>query len=296
MFLVIIFVLCSPVLIPAAQFHELKSPSFTIHSEAGLDGAAEEITRMIPPIKEQLQEKTGLAFDFPFEVVVYRERNDFVQHAGSDMISAFAVPHKNLVVLDLSQMRVHPLNIELIILHEMCHLLLHKHIGDENLPKWFDEGVSQWVSGGMSEIINPQEADVLKRAVIGNRLIPLRQLSKIFPPDRPGLALSYEQGKSMVDYIEETYGSGSVRKIIQGLAEGVDFQSVLRQKLSVSFDGLERDWERALKFRYTWFTYLSDNLLWIIFIAGSILVVAGYYLLKKRMRNLPEDEDQEWFE
>ena len=140
----------------AVGFEIIKIDEVTIKYEKGLSGVSNEIARLIPTLKEEIQKRTGLPINFSFEIVIYRHREIFRSLVRNDMIAAFAIPGEDLIVLDYSQFRYDSLTLKLIIMHEMCHLLLHKNIAGNNLPKWFDEGVSQWVSGGINEIVYPQ--------------------------------------------------------------------------------------------------------------------------------------------
>lgn len=276
-----------------ADTAELLADSFTIRYEEGLKGAAGEIARMVPLLKGRLQVQTGLSFDFPFEIIIYKNRNDFTRIARSDMVAAFAVPDQNLIVIDLSQMRVHPLNLELITLHEMCHLLLRRHIEERILPRWFDEGVAQWVSGGMNEIINPQEGNVLRKAVISQGLLSFSEMAHDFPRDRNGFALAYEQSSSMIEFIESAYGQGSVKGILMRLAQGEDFSDAVRDALSTGFDEVIQNWTRKIQIRYTWLAYLSENIYWILFIAAAVITVCGFIRLRKKIKEYPDDEETE---
>jgi hypothetical protein len=207
----------------AVEFEIIKTHEVTIQYEKGLSGVSNEIVRLIPSLKEEIQKRTGLPIHFSFKIMMYRHRETFRSLVSNEMIAAFAIPGQDLIVLDYSQFRYDSLTLKQIIMHEMCHLLLHKNIPGNNLPRWFDEGVSQWVSGGINEIVYPRSRDVLKRAFISGTLLPFSTISEALPSDPVNLILSYEQGRSMVDYIEQTYGIDSIKGIVLRLSRGVGF-------------------------------------------------------------------------
>ncbi|GBE31889.1 hypothetical protein BMS3Bbin05_00792 [bacterium BMS3Bbin05] len=288
-----LFVLCT-FISPAypAQFEEIGKTGVTLKFEKGTKGAALEILGLIPALKKRIRKRSGLKFDFPFEMIIYRNRSDFVDMAGNDMIAAFAVPARNLIVLDLSRMSVHPLNIELITIHEMTHLVLHHYIREENLPKWFDEGVAQWVSG-ISEMINPHSGDLLKKAVIYRKVIPFYDIENRFPADRNGFALAYEESLNIIEYIESQYGETAVRNIILRLERGERFSDAVRNVVPEGLVKVERSWRRSLEIKYTWLGYVSNNIYWILFVAGALLTVFGFLRLRKRIRDYPDDNDED---
>jgi hypothetical protein len=270
----------------------MERAGIKISYDEGLKTAAIDILGTMPSIKNRIRSRIGLRLDFPFHIIIFKDRENFTKQAGNDLIAAYALPAQNRIVMDLSQMRVHPLNIELITMHEITHLVLHNHIKRENLPKWFDEGISEWVSG-ISDMINPDKKDVLKRAVIGRKVIPLYRLSNSFPRERNGFALAYEQSRSMVEYIESEYGEDALRSIIMRISKGVEFNEAVRNEFSITVAELESSWLKDIDVRYTWFGYISNNIYWILFVFAGIIVVIGFIRLRWRIKNYKDEEEED---
>jgi hypothetical protein len=91
--------------------------------------------------------------DFKPTIVLVNDSEKFQEMTGNSLIVAYAVSQRNLIVIDHSKMNTKPFSLGSIIKHELCHLLLHDKISKVILPRWLDEGVSQWVSDGIAEII-----------------------------------------------------------------------------------------------------------------------------------------------
>ena len=104
-------------------------------------------------LKSRLEKTFSWRLDSRASIVLIKDRKNFVNIAESPLTVAFAVPSKNLIVIDCSSVTAHPLSLELTLKHEMCHLLLHSNIKGGGLPRWLDEGTCQWVSGGFVDII-----------------------------------------------------------------------------------------------------------------------------------------------
>ncbi len=277
-------------------FREIKSQTVTVRFERGLGRTAEEILQSIPSIRSELERKLGLSADFSIVIVLYKNSKNFKKISRTDMISAFAIPEQRLIVIDDSKTLRHPLDIKLIVMHEMCHLVLSHHIPRSNLPKWLNEGISQWISGGAGEIISPASTNSLKMAFISKNVLPFSGLSRTFPSDRNSFILSYEQSKSIVEYIEETYGDGSVQSIISRLASGSEFDEAIGEELSVNFRTLEHEWKEKMTLKYTWVTYLSNNIYWILFITGALLTVFAFIKLRKRIRDYKDDDEDDYYD
>ncbi|HAS17814.1 MAG: hypothetical protein A2035_07920 [Nitrospirae bacterium GWA2_42_11] len=275
----------------AVEFEIIKTHDVTIKYEKGLSGVSNEIGSLIPSLKEETEKRIGLPINFSFDIIIYRDRKTFRRLVNSDMIAAFAIPGQDLIVLDYSQFRHDPLTLKLIVMHEMCHLLLHKNIAWNNLPRWFDEGLSQWVSSGINEIVYPRSTDVLKMAFISGTLLPFSTISEALPPDTADLILSYEQGRSMVDYIEQRYGMDSIKGIISRLSSGAGFHDAVNDELGADFTEIEKKWRRDKgKQQYTWFAYISDHIYLILFFISAFLTIYGFIRLRKRMRDYQDEE------
>ena len=287
---ILFLILYFPIPAHAAGFDIIKTDEATIKYDKGLAGVSNEIARLIPILKAELQKRTGLHFNFYFKIMIYGHREAFRSLVDNEMIAAFAIPGQDLIVLDQTQFRYDSLTIRLIVMHEMCHLLLHKNIAGNNLQRWFDEGVSQWVSEGINEIVLPRSTDALKRAYISNTLLPFSMISESLPSDPVKLILTYEQSRSMVDYIGQRYGADSIRGIILRLSSGVGFDDSVRDELGAEFTEIEKNWKKDKGTQYTWLAYTSNQFYLILFFIAAFLTIYGFIRLRKRMRDY-KDED-----
>lgn len=255
----------------------------------GMRGRDAEFAGMLADTRRELRAKTGLDLDFP---VTLR----FESGAGNELVVAYALPNESAAVFDYARISAHPLDFRLTLMHEASHLLLHRNITNVSLPKWFDEGVAQWVSGGVKDIIHPNDADILRRAVVSGGLISLYRLERNFPADRDGFALAYEESKSMIDFIERRYGSGAIRAIIDRLASGALLHEAVLNVTGVHLYDLERDWTGQLRTQHTWFWWFSDNIEWFLFVFAAMITAGGFARVVVKIRNYRDedgDEDEE---
>jgi len=281
-----------PQLIGAAERCSLREKEVIVLFEESLRMAAEEVATVYPLIKKELEKRLTWSVSFIPTVLLIRESDTFQRMAGSHIIVAFAVPERNLVVIDYSKMRTDPFTIETTLKHELCHLLLHHHIKEENLPKWLDEGICQWVSDGIAEIIMSQKRSLLDEAILSGRYISFRTLRDRFPRDKRRLILAYEQSKSLVEYMMGSYGWEATLVVLSDLREGADVDLAIMQGFSISMDELEARWHHDLKRRITWPTYLISHLYEILFFLAALAMTYGFIRrwLKKRAYRDEEDE------
>jgi hypothetical protein len=202
------------------------------------------------------------------------------------------MPQRDLIVIDYSRMKS-PFTLDTTLKHEMCHLMLHHTISRDSLPRWLDEGVCQWVSGGLSEIMIDTGKTDHEAATLSERLLPLSQLSTAFPDDTSSLSLAYQESKSFIDYINNEFGSSRLLTLLDHLREGLSLEEAFVKSLTVSAVELERKWHDYLKKRITWITYVSNNIYEILFVLGGLLTIYGFVRIIRRKRAYKDEDDED---
>jgi hypothetical protein len=273
-------------------FESIESDEVVVLYEGDKKGIAEEIAGVYPAVKEELVNKLKWDVAFNPDIVIAKDRNTFRKIVGSDIIVAFAVPEKNLIVLDISRVYTKPFSLETTLKHELCHLLLHRNIQQDNLPRWLDEGVCQWVSGGVTELATGEGDRALSRATVSNSVISISSLDT-FPRDEKQILLAYEESKSFIEYIMSEYGEHRFLQSLEYLKEGESIDSAFEKSLSVSFPDLEKKLYANIKRKYTWFSYVSNNLYSILFFLAGIITLYGFFRLLKKKRDYKDEEEEE---
>jgi len=291
--LIAFFIVCNQDL-ALARMRMLSTADVTIHHAPILKNAAREAALFYRESKVELEETFGWQYPVSPEVVLVKNNNDFNKITGYSYIVALAIPSKKLIIIDHSKMGQGPFSFKKTMKHEVCHLMLHHHIPGAKLPKWLDEGIAQWVSDGMMELLMNPKRQSLDDAVLAGRYIPLTELRYRFPRDRRSLWLAYEESKSMVAYLEKRFGREGVLNLLNHLKAGLDFDTAVYKNFSVSMDALESSWQRQLKKRTRFFMFVASHMYEFIFILAALLTVAGFirFLLKKRAYK-DEDDDTE---
>ena len=275
----------------AHQVNVLRDRDLTAYFDGPIRHAAKETVTIYPSVKRDIEDVFGWKIDFRASVVLVSERKQFQRMARSTITAAFALPEKRLIVIDYSRMSTDPFNLEITLKHELCHLLLYSRIGHA-MPRWFEEGVCQWASDGIGEIIMDQKRSLLNRAAFKRRFIPLDSLEKTFPSDREGLLLAYEESKSFVTYIISRFGKQGVLDVLFNMREGEKTNEAFLKALSVPLADLEIQWQNSLKKRATWFTFLSYHLYEILFALTALIAIYAFIKAMKKKREYSAEESQ----
>ena len=277
----------------AADPSVLQAEQVVVIFEEPLRSVAEEVAKRYPSIKQDLENTFQWLVDFRPTLVLVKSGEQFQKIAGTDLIVAFAVPKKKLMVIDYSKMNISPFTLGATLKHELCHLLLHHYIDRHRLPKWLDEGICQWASDGIVEVIMGSDRSVLARAGLRGRYFPMRVLNTRFPGDKASLQLAYAQSKNFVDYISREFGRDAVLHLLNNLRNGLAFEAAIAESFSISFEGLEKEWLDQIRKKNTWFTYLTIHVYEFLFVFGAVILVIGFVRAMIKKRRYRDEEDDE---
>lgn len=271
----------------------IQTDELVVVFEKPLTDVAEEVVNIYPVVKTELENILNWVLDFRPTVVLTVNRDKFEKMTGSKLIVAYAVPQRNLMVIDYSKMNTDPFSLAIIMKHELCHLLLHNQLQGGELPRWLDEGIAQWASDGVAEIIMSRKGSILDTAVLSKKLLSIKTLSKGFPEDKKSLLLAYEESKSIVEFINHEFGKDGILDLLRHLQAGYEIDAAVKKSFSVSFQELERSWHVHLRKKITWFTYLANNLYGILFFLAALITIAGFVRIVIRKRRYEEDESSQ---
>jgi hypothetical protein len=293
---ILFFLLTVPLPLFAAPSSVIETPGLVVVYDEGLEPAAQRVLSAYPSIKQALESMFQWPVNFQPSVVLINNQKKFRLLAGHELVVAYALPQKNVMVIDYSKMNTSPFTLQATVKHELCHLLLHHYIKSDNLPRWLDEGICQWISDGLADILMDTRRTRLPAAILSGNYFDLVKLAHRFPRDKNGLVLAYEQSKSVVEYMNRQYGPQGMRDLLGLLRQGVDIESAFEQQFAISFEKFEDQWRSHLKESISWFTYLSIHLYEILFVSAAVLTIMGFIrsLLRKRGYEKNGEEDEEF--
>lgn len=277
----------------AAQPLMMQTEEIMVVYEPSLESAAEEVVRIYPKLRQELEEFFGWSLDIRPQVVLVKNTQSFQKLTRNKLFVAFAVPDKKLIVIDYSRMNIRPFTLSVTLKHELCHLLLHRHISHHNLPKWLDEGVCQWVSDGIGEIFVNKSWSGLDAAVMAGRIIPFKRLTDYFPRDKASLMLAYEQSKSVINYVDRQYGYHVLMTLLDSLKNGETLEFALMNSLDLSLEQLEKEWLDHLESTPRWLVFLANHIYSILFFLAAVLTFFGFIRLQRRRKKIYQEWDDE---
>jgi hypothetical protein len=295
---IFLIVILTMVLVRAAcaePLHGLQDRNITVYYDDSLQPAAQRVLQLYPQVYHDLVKIFGWKLRAAPSILLLQNRKYFLRMAESPLSIAFAVPEKNLIVIDYSRVVMRPFRLSITLKHELCHILLHQHIPLASLPRWLDEGLCQWASDGIDEIVMDQGQSILNRAALSKDFIPLGELRRRFPRDERGLILAYQESKSFVTYLSSRFGTSQVLLMLNLLGEGTDNGTAVQRAFSIPLEDLEKQWHQSLTPKLTWLAQISYHLYEILFAFAAIVCAYAFVriLLRKRLYKYDDDDVNE---
>jgi hypothetical protein len=279
----------------ADTYASLSTPEVVILYPAGMRSAAEDVYRVYPIIRNELEQLTGWPLHFRPQIALIGQRSRFQQMAGDDRIEAFARAHDRFIAIDYSRLAGRPLRMTVTLKHELTHLLLHDQIQTVEIPKWLNEGVAQWASGGIGEVLVRAPKSLIGDAMRNDRLPSMAALADRFPDDSQGFSLAYEISLSFMTHIEENYGRRAIIDILSNMKNGLSVYQAVEEALGTSLPELESEWRKRVKKQEGWLSFMAMHIYEFLFFAGALLSIFGfmrYWIKKKNYRD--DDEEEDW--
>ncbi len=146
-----------------------------------------------------------------------------------------------------------------VLAHEVVHVLLHDAAGDR-VPRWFSEGVATRVQRHWTL----KDALVYSSSLVLGPLPTLGQMDRAFTRSEASARTAYAASFDFVEWASDEYGEDLVRRVLDGLQEGLAFRTAWRRATGVSLAGSEEAWRGTALTWYRWLPALTGaGTLWL---------------------------------
>jgi hypothetical protein len=190
-----------------------------------------------------------------------------------------AWPHRGLVFLRAPRARAGTAtDLEIVLDHELVHVLLGRAFGDRAVPRWLQEGMARFLAGEYG----PETTDELARGILGKGLIALDELASGFPRDPIRAQLAYAQSADLVAWIHGEFGPQVLPEIVQRMASGTPFGAAMYGATGRTVTELDRAWRSRLQSSPLWLRPLTSEGTW--WALGGIILTVGWWSVQRRNR------------
>lgn len=161
-------------------------------------------------------------------------------------------------------------NLEELLRHEMAHVVLYRALDGKPVPRWFNEGVAESVTG----TISLSRAQTLATAVFGPGVPRLDKLEAHFRgADGVDAAVAYAAARDLVAYMrEQENGDMKLRQVIGEVGRGHKFEAAVITAYDVGLEELVAQWRAGLPGRFVWYPMVAGGGLPLALVAPLVAV------------------------
>jgi hypothetical protein len=189
---------------------------------------------------EELSQKFGHIPAKPITVVLHTNQQ-FISAAGSPVWADTLFDRSSGAIHLPTQGALEDLALfSRIARHEFVHALLFEHL------KGFNTGVPNWLVEGLAmQLAEDPWSDVDEAMQKAVTLIPLTSLQMDWKQlSGDAVQIAYFEARSATQNLVDRYSIYGVRQVMNLLQSGRSFDDAMQQKLSVSYEQFQRQWEQ----------------------------------------------------
>ncbi|MCC5464020.1 peptidase MA family metallohydrolase [Pelosinus baikalensis] len=123
------------------------------------------------------------------------------------------------------------------MVHEYTHLVFD-HITNGNYPRWFTEGLAQYV-----EYRANHYEWITADNVLDDRMYTMRELEDSFD-ELSNQSLAYRQSLAAVRYIAEVYGDDTLQDVVKSLRTGDSLEKAISKNAGMDYATFENSWKQ----------------------------------------------------
>ena len=272
--------------------------------------AAEAVKKRAEGLMAGVVEYLGHRPDWTYTIVITTREHEFERAASGVPGWAVAIYSNRKIVIRPDGFSADPAVFYNTIQHELVHGVLD-HLFRHNpsaLPRWLNEGLAVAISGSWE---SPQSWESRKTslyaAIKKGSALDFEDIEYGFPRGQWLAQVAYAQSADFVQFLERRGGRDGIRNLLAALAAGGEKERAFQSLYGKSFDGLVADWKEEVKKpgAAVWVMHVLANFDLYIWLAIVALVIAGFFLVRRRpSRTYPDDEydpyedwdelDEEW--
>jgi len=224
----------------------------------------------------------------PIRVVLLPEESRIARDTAP-WVAAFADGTNDLIVLFPERIGTYPYDsLEVVLHHEVAHILTARAAGGGRLPRWFNEGLAStaersWGLGSRSRFL-------WANVTLGRPNIS--EIEGFFDGGSHEAARAYTIAHALVRNLLQRYSSSLVSHVLSGVAAGATFDQAFIDATGTTVGGATRVFWRSAGGWEEWITFLaSPYTLWTIITSLALVAIWQHRRRRAaRRRQWAEDE------
>ncbi len=263
-------------------------PHFDIHAHD--ENLACEVKAILESSYQKISDFLEDSLTDEVSVFVVDTEEEFVSMVGSsfpDWGIGCAIPTRNLIILKSPLRFKYYRPFSQVVTHELAHIFLGKLSRGKRIPRWLDEGFAMYQS---QEWRIGQDMAVA-RAVLTGSVLPLSQIESVNAFRESKAQLAYTESFLAVSYLYREYGEGTIKELVTHLANGTSTDLAFMRTIGLNYLSFQLEFEKFVKEKYNWVSFLGDTLL--VWIGLAFLIVFLYFLKRRHSKKTLEEWESE---
>ena len=205
-------------------------------------------------------------------------------------ITGYASGARGAVVLLPARVPSYPdRSLELLLQHEVAHVLVWRAATGQPVPRWFNEGVAMAAGRGW----DLEDRSRVALAVLRRGRVSLDRIDAAFAGGERSVQAAYALSEDLVQDLLRRHGGGVTAEILRHVAAGAPFELAFERATGETLAAAEDSYWRRRTFWSRWVPLVSSSaFLWILI---SLLAVVAFQRRRARdarLRRVWEEEDR----
>jgi hypothetical protein len=282
---IIILQLFTPLMSSASKYVETSTSHFIFYFHSQDKKVMKSLIDDAEALRREIVKDLGIDFKEKTKVCLTPSIRKYqeIQPGGEvpSWSAAVAYPSLNLIIIQSPRATKRKgIDLRKILKHEFTHIALGKAFSRrEKIPLWLNEGLAMYESREWDF----SRVSTITRAVLTDSLIPLSEITRLFPFEADKAELAYSESFYLISFLISQYGKESFHRFLKEYSEGKGLKDVLREVYGIKWEELEEKWKNYLKVRFSWLPIItSTTTLWFLVAIAFILA----YIKKKKATRL----------
>ena len=265
----------------SAQADVLRVGGFEIQFDASEVALAQETGRILTEAASEYAAHLPLG-DEVVTVTIAHTLKEFRAYApglAQLNIAGFANGSKSIIVVKSPQLGKYDSDYRGTLRHELVHILLHRNVDTERLPRWLNEGLSM----SLANELRWRSALVVGQQFMQGRIIDYHKLDGQFlkPGSESQFGDAYAQALSLTRFYRNTLGEEVFWKVLGGMKS-----MSLSEALALHSPYTESDlWGKYESSLWQWM-FISTLSSGTVFAPAALLLVIAFFRKRRKGKAL----------
>ena len=275
---------------PGGAAAQPRLPALTVEAPESLRAVAAQLGRLDIGRLAAVMQLVGLADPGNrIRVALVPEETRLARDAPP-WVAAFADPDHDLIVLFPERIGSYPHDtLEVVLHHEVAHVLASRAAGGGRLPRWFNEGLASvaersWGIGNRSRFL---------WATLAGGQPTVTALEGLFYEGEREAARAYVISHALVRDLLRRHGARVVARILAGVAAGAPFDLAFADATGTTVRGAARVFWRTSGGWEEWITFIASPFtLWTMIATLSLAAIWRHRRRRAERRRQWEAEER----